>query len=478
MRFPLQLLLYLITEQLSRGILFGQLWSWKGRQESGGDNVTTEDLGLLQAIHEDPVEDTPRLIYADWHEENGDPLRAELIRLQCDQANLIEGDPRQAALHHREQELSTAHKARWTDCLPTELAHRCEIVRGTMTMNLELVARLTAEDRQRIHQHRWHFPEARITPREDFILESIRADGLLDHFPMLDVSHSWITNSGLATLGKLSHLRSLRLAVVYDIDNAGMQHLANLPRLQSLDVGESALTVDGLDRLGKLRSLRRLRIRHLNDGNVEHLSRFSQLRFLDVSYVSLVGPNYQKFLSLSEMEHLRLSTLSVLSAEAIRHLSQLPQLRKLELEAWQIREAGLRELGRFDQLRTLKLPWYSTCDGSRLLIHLQSLQQLRELYAGSIFGPDEAGFSALSALTELETLGLQRTGITGRALRHLRPLKNLRALSLSGTGASDAGIRYLLDLPALRWLDVRWSKITAKGREQIRKEMPHVYLAE
>jgi uncharacterized protein (TIGR02996 family) len=37
---------------------------------------------LLRAIRANPAEDTPRLAYADWIEEEGDAARAEFIRLQ------------------------------------------------------------------------------------------------------------------------------------------------------------------------------------------------------------------------------------------------------------------------------------------------------------------------------------------------------------------------------------------------------------
>jgi uncharacterized protein (TIGR02996 family) len=36
--------------------------------------------GFLQAIVENPDDDTPRLVYADWLDEHGDPARTEFIR--------------------------------------------------------------------------------------------------------------------------------------------------------------------------------------------------------------------------------------------------------------------------------------------------------------------------------------------------------------------------------------------------------------
>jgi uncharacterized protein (TIGR02996 family) len=44
--------------------------------------------GLLAAVREEPDEDAPRLVLADWLEEQGDADRAELIRVQCRAAAL------------------------------------------------------------------------------------------------------------------------------------------------------------------------------------------------------------------------------------------------------------------------------------------------------------------------------------------------------------------------------------------------------
>src|SRR5215218_8501544 len=41
---------------------------------------------LLNAIGEHPEEDTPRLMYADWLEENGQPERADFVRTQVEVA--------------------------------------------------------------------------------------------------------------------------------------------------------------------------------------------------------------------------------------------------------------------------------------------------------------------------------------------------------------------------------------------------------
>lgn len=70
---------------------------------------------LLRAIVRHPDDDTPRLVYADWLQENGDEDRAEFIRLQiavAEQPN--EPDPRSARI----EELRKKNWKNWRAELP------------------------------------------------------------------------------------------------------------------------------------------------------------------------------------------------------------------------------------------------------------------------------------------------------------------------------------------------------------------------
>lgn len=50
--------------------------------------MTDTQSALLAAILSDPASDDPRLVYADWLDENGHPERAEFIRVQVELARL------------------------------------------------------------------------------------------------------------------------------------------------------------------------------------------------------------------------------------------------------------------------------------------------------------------------------------------------------------------------------------------------------
>ena len=80
------------------------------------------EQGLLDAIREQPNDDTPRRVYADWLDDRNDPdaaARAEFIRVQialaknCDgQGNPLTETTREA-LRRREEELLAAHRTTW-----------------------------------------------------------------------------------------------------------------------------------------------------------------------------------------------------------------------------------------------------------------------------------------------------------------------------------------------------------------------------
>ena len=111
-----------------------------------------QNEALFRAILDEPEDDAPRLVYADWLEEHGDGARAEFIRVQCELAVLppepaqrpscrlrgaaafrwagshinrckwcqweMKVGPRHDALRRHERELLEAHGKEWLRGLP------------------------------------------------------------------------------------------------------------------------------------------------------------------------------------------------------------------------------------------------------------------------------------------------------------------------------------------------------------------------
>src|SRR4051812_24390716 len=71
-----------------------------------------EQQAIIREIVARPDDDLPRLIYADWLEERGDP-QGEFIRIQCALAQGGRSPEETRELRERELELLKAYRAEW-----------------------------------------------------------------------------------------------------------------------------------------------------------------------------------------------------------------------------------------------------------------------------------------------------------------------------------------------------------------------------
>jgi len=87
------------------------------------------EQAFLRAILKTPHEDTPRLIYADWLEERGDP-RSEFIRAQCQLARPPLSQMERRKLTSREALLLQEHYREWLPESSCPVLHRVQFHRG------------------------------------------------------------------------------------------------------------------------------------------------------------------------------------------------------------------------------------------------------------------------------------------------------------------------------------------------------------
>ncbi len=214
----------------------------------------THDEAFLQAIREAPDDDGPRLVYADWLDEHGQPDRAEFIRVQCERARRDEEDPRARALHQRAGELLRAHWEEWVGPLraatrplgprfgegwltrgysPGGLAKFRRGFVDTLTLGTEEF--LTRAD-----------VLARLLPLRELVLigagrraEALAAAPYLDGVEVLafgDYFDDPLKADGARALADSPHLGRLQRLVLArnDIADAGMEALAAAPWLRGL----------------------------------------------------------------------------------------------------------------------------------------------------------------------------------------------------------------------------------------------------
>jgi uncharacterized protein (TIGR02996 family) len=72
-----------------------------------------EGQALLRGILAEPEPDAPRLVYADWLDDNGQPERARIVRLGCEREHLPHDDPRRKEIGAEIEALERPHLASW-----------------------------------------------------------------------------------------------------------------------------------------------------------------------------------------------------------------------------------------------------------------------------------------------------------------------------------------------------------------------------
>jgi uncharacterized protein (TIGR02996 family) len=115
-------------------------------------NANSEQDALLEAICAAPADDTPRLVYADWLDEHGEPEHAEFIRVQIELHN--RPDTGRKRLEGRASEAWKKLKRKWRDLFaPPALFRKADCrrgfpsgtVEGTREMPVERYVALSAD---------------------------------------------------------------------------------------------------------------------------------------------------------------------------------------------------------------------------------------------------------------------------------------------------------------------------------------------
>jgi uncharacterized protein (TIGR02996 family) len=410
--------------------------------------------GFLEAINAEPDDDVPRLIYADWLEDHGEPERAEFIRVQCRAATLPWDDERDA-LEDRAEELLRNHEDQWLGSLG-HAACRCEYRRGFI---------------ERLHPRPAEYPQSfddlfRLGPNCTVCLEPIHGNAPYAAFDWLDSTRL----VGLDLAGFSAEI------VVQCLARAG-----RLPRLRTLDLSLRAfpgileethdiwLDYVGLEQMPCLQSLA-MRYWELDDGRLDALigtGILTGLKRLDLLDNPLADEGIQRLAFMPELAGLESLGVSEISERGVQWLSESPDMGELsELELGFLHDAptpAVRALMVSDLIARLRGLSVYRRGGSHWdlesLANVREPIQLRRLtLESSCITLSEIDILANSPLlTQLEVLAFNRTSNGPAALRRLLEssmLGSLRELRLTNNALSVEAMRALADWPGLTQLRV------------------------
>src|SRR5207247_535005 len=83
-----------------------------------GDSLMTAEDGFVHSILENPDDDAPRLVFADWLKEQGRAAHAELIHVQCALARMPKSGRKELAAREKELLAQPEFHPKWPPDVP------------------------------------------------------------------------------------------------------------------------------------------------------------------------------------------------------------------------------------------------------------------------------------------------------------------------------------------------------------------------
>jgi uncharacterized protein (TIGR02996 family) len=245
------------------------------------------DAAFIQAIRDEPHDDVPRLVYADYLEDEGRSLRAELIRIQCELSRGVRDRSRELELLTRMRELVVDHRPEWLGPLarftPPAIFERGFVETAIVPAGgfvkdaaaifaAHPISRLILRGARRAIDKVATCPELALLRSLDLreneldgpTIEILAASPHLQRLTTLNLADNQISRTGtraLVATGNLRGLETLNLAR-NELSDGGAEALASSPnvaRLTRLDLSSNGITDRGAEMLAASPHLARLK---------------------------------------------------------------------------------------------------------------------------------------------------------------------------------------------------------------------------
>lgn len=281
--------------------------------------MATEHADFLRRITENPEDDTARLVYADWLEENGQAERAEFIRIQIEIANRPEDDPEQRLLNRRANHLWAGRPldnpfwqapfplprgAEFGDpvrgfvdritCQNIEVLKSIsrELIETSPVRTLRLVevanAKVLADSVQLFSIRRLSLIQCGISADQ---LVQLLESPFLANLTALDLDNNFLQSAAVERLLRSPVERQLRELWLGGnrLGDAGVASLASpgyLSQLESLDLSQNGIGTTGVEALARVQHWRRLKLLNLRGNGLS--KRLKAVKALFATYPNTV----------------------------------------------------------------------------------------------------------------------------------------------------------------------------------------------
>lgn len=260
-----------------------------------------------------------------------------------------------------------------------------------------------------------------------------------------------VTDEEFEQLGpSLSRLPNLRAIIVNDgrISEIGLNAVQEMPQIQKFVLPQATDRIARrLARFVGLREISFIRRGSLTDEGLVHLAELQRLERLDL------GTAEQQSTAIGEPGFAALGRIQGLRSLAVRQIPVTPDrlntlktlnsLAELDLGRTGVNGAGLASLPQFASLRRLNLQAAQLADDA--LAPLADCLKLERLNLADLENFDGEQLRHLVELPELRQLVLSRTRLDDDALPHLLKMRQLVRLDVSDCGLNGPAINRLRD---------------------------------
>lgn len=352
------------------------------------------EIAFLQSIHQEPDDDSVRMIYADWLEEQGEVNRAELIRAQCELHTLAPESPKYSY---------------WLDQAEKQLS-----LNGRKMLQQDVGSSASC-----IGQ--FHYDRGFLSYVQSSIADFLRHGRTwLEAAPSLALEISYRQDNSFESLSEHQEafmLKELRIPQ-HDLFDTDLAPLLNIPfqDLRSLNLDRNHLGADGAQLIASCPSFQNLRTLSLRS-NV----------FNTDGAIYLADSTI-----LNNLTALDLSHNHVQDEGLIAILESLPHtLRSLNISRCDISDSTVEELcqSSLKQMKTLSLGELGeliTLEGIQALVSSDLFQNLTSLSIERTSIPSDVLTCFAQRQEIFHELALSRCGI---GQEHLAPLQNLPPLT-------------------------------------------------
>jgi uncharacterized protein (TIGR02996 family) len=439
---------------------------------------------FFRAIEADPEADAPRLVFADWLEENGDPDWAAAVRAACGpDPDLHVTAEMEATVHAR---FAGVRKLSGNVLYARGLTDRITLRADRFIRSYPAVAALCPAHHVRING---------VKGKE----EAVAGCEHLRHVRWLDLESNKLNADGIARFVRSPHLGTLdRLAVNNNVfGNAGAAAIAtaDLPNLSRFTAQSDNVRDAGLAALFGSRTLGRvthwnLQRNHLTPAGYAAMAasaRLADVTDLDLSWCGHGAAGAAAVAGSPHAAGLRVLKLHGIDDPDAGYtaLAESPHLGRLErAEVWMAERRpgtdGIRALFGSTTLASLAGldlagNWAATADTLLAVARGRGLPALRALDIGYwlldvVARPaDRAAFEAfarsrrLAGLTRLRLQGIRLGAAGAELLAGSKAVRRLEHLDVANTGLTTAAVRTLAasrHLTGLRSLDLGGNRLT------------------